>query len=91
GVQYRAVPALVAAHRALARLYTGTRVGRGLREPLSVAGIGSDIAAPGTNEGAYDRVPLAALASMLTGIRDLRRDLVRVRAPLVLLRSAVDH
>ncbi len=56
----------------------------------SVAGVGGDVR-DGTPELAYDRVPLSALASSLRGYRDLRRDLHRVEAPLVLLRSAVDH
>ena len=56
----------------------------------SVAGVGGDVR-DGTAELAYDRVPLTPLASSLRGYRDLRRDLHRVTAPLVLLRSAVDH
>lgn len=56
----------------------------------SVAGVGGDVAS-GAPELAYDRVPLRALASSLRGYADLRRDLHRVAAPLVVLRSAVDH
>lgn len=56
----------------------------------SVAGVGGDVRT-GTPELAYDRVPLTPLASSLRGYRELRRDLHRVSAPLVLLRSAVDH
>ena len=54
-------------------------------------GIGSDIAAPGAVELAYDRVPLAALHSFRQGYRALAHDLPRVHQPLVVLRSAVDH
>ncbi len=56
----------------------------------SVAGVGGDVR-DGVPELAYDRVPLHALHSSLRGYRALRRDLHRVVAPLVLLRSAVDH
>lgn len=80
-------PALAAAD-ALARRASG---GRTPRPPASVPGVGSDIAAPGVVEHAYDRVPVAALASLLAGLRALRADLPRVTAPLVLLRSRVDH
>lgn len=59
------------------------------REPTAGA-IGGDIAAPGAVELAYDRVPLSAVASMLDGLRGVARDLPRVTAPTVLLRSAVD-
>lgn len=57
----------------------------------SRAGIGSDIKKPGVLEGAYDRVPLRALASMMQMWGVVRADLAAVRAPLLLLRSAVDH
>ncbi len=53
-------------------------------------GIGSDTA-NGADEGAYDRVPLAALASSLAGYAALRSELHRVVAPLTVLRSATDH
>jgi len=56
----------------------------------SVPGVGGDVR-NGTPELAYDRVPLHALASSLRGYAEVRRDLHRVVAPLVLLRSAVDH
>ncbi len=54
-------------------------------------GIGDDIKKPGVTEGAYDRIPLQALASMLALWRVVRADLAAVTAPLLLLRSAVDH
>ncbi len=56
----------------------------------TVPGIGGDVR-DGTPELAYDRVPLHALHSSLRGYRALRHDLHRVTAPVVLLRSAVDH
>ena len=62
-----------------------------LRRVVATApGVGSDIAAPGVTELAYDRVPLAALHSFRTGYRALAADLPRVHQPLVLLRSATD-
>lgn len=56
----------------------------------SMPGVAGDVKHGGPELG-YDRVPLQALHSSLRGYRALRRDLGRVRAPLVLLRSAVDH
>lgn len=57
----------------------------------SVAGIGGDVAKPGVAVTAYDRTPLAALASMVAGWRTVRAELPAVRCPLLLLRSRVDH
>ena len=54
-------------------------------------GLGDDIKKPGVCEDAYDRVPLRALASMLQMWRVVRADLGAVTAPVLLLRSAVDH
>lgn len=56
----------------------------------SVPGIGGDVR-DGTPELAYEHVPLHALHSSLRGYAQVRRDLHRVTAPVVLLRSAVDH
>ena len=57
----------------------------------SVAGIGSDIAKPGSVELAYTRTPLHALASNLAMCADVVPRLPNVTQPLLLLRSAVDH
>jgi carboxylesterase len=57
----------------------------------SMPGVGGDIAKEGAAELAYDRVPLSSLHSCLRGYRQVAADLPRVRQPLVLLRSAVDH
>ncbi|MDQ3628238.1 MAG: alpha/beta fold hydrolase [Actinomycetota bacterium] len=54
-------------------------------------GIRDDIKKPGVTEGAYDRVPLQALASMMQLWRVVRADLAAVTQPLLVLRSAVDH
>jgi len=54
-------------------------------------GIVDDIRLEGPDEVGYDKVPLAALHSMLRGWRALRPELARVTAPLLLLRSVVDH
>ena len=56
----------------------------------SMPGIGSDTA-NGADEHAYDHVPLPALASSLAGYASVRARLHEVVAPLVVLRSAVDH
>jgi carboxylesterase len=57
----------------------------------STPAIGNDIKKPGMTEGAYDRTPLQALHSMTLMWREVRRDLSRVRVPLLVLRSRVDH
>jgi carboxylesterase len=53
--------------------------------------IGNDIAKPDTFEGAYDRTPVRAAASLRTFHRVVRKDLHRVTQPLLLFRSANDH
>lgn len=57
----------------------------------SMPGIANDIAKPGEKELAYDRLPLRAAASLAELWRVVRADLGRVRAPVLLLRSAGDH
>jgi carboxylesterase len=57
----------------------------------SVRGIAGDIAPPGVTELAYDRTPVRAAASLSQLWKLVRRDLHRVRQPLLLLHSAVDH
>ncbi|HZM79270.1 MAG TPA: alpha/beta fold hydrolase [Candidatus Limnocylindrales bacterium] len=57
----------------------------------SVAAIGNDIAKPGILEGAYDRTPVKAAASLRRFQNLVRADLSKVTQPLVLLHSAQDH
>ncbi|NYG56279.1 alpha/beta hydrolase [Nocardioides perillae] len=57
----------------------------------SMPGIGNDVAKPGVDEVGYDRTPLKALHSMTRAWGPLRADLPRVTAPVLLLRSVVDH
>ncbi|MCM0621655.1 alpha/beta hydrolase [Nocardioides bruguierae] len=57
----------------------------------SFPGIAGDIAKPGVSEQGYDRTPLRAAASMMRGWAGVRRDLGRVTAPVLYLRSDVDH
>jgi carboxylesterase len=57
----------------------------------SLPGIANDIKKPGVEEHGYTRTPLRAADSMFRGYRALRADLGRVRAPLLVFRSAVDH
>jgi len=57
----------------------------------SVPGVSNDIKRPGVREVAYDRVPLRALGSLQQLWRVTRADLGRVRVPMRLYRSAVDH
>lgn len=78
-------PAVASMNRALLLL----PILRRLRS--SVPGIGNDIAKPGVEEGCYDRLPLAALASMLRGWRRVVANLPSVRQPLLVFRSVHDH
>ncbi|MFY0408865.1 alpha/beta hydrolase [Solicola sp. PLA-1-18] len=57
----------------------------------SIPGIGNDVKKPGVDEGGYDRTPLHALHSMRQLWADVRAHLDQVRAPVLLLRSTVDH
>ncbi len=53
--------------------------------------VGSDIAAPGVTEHAYDRTPLDAAHSMMQLWMEVRACLDLVNCPLLLFRSATDH
>lgn len=57
----------------------------------SFPGIGSDIKKTGAVELAYDRAPLHAVHSLTRLWQVVSADLGRVTAPVLLLRSAVDH
>lgn len=57
----------------------------------SVGGITGDIAKPDGFELAYHRLPLRAMASLQQLWDVVRADLRRVRQPVLLFRSAVDH
>lgn len=57
----------------------------------SIGGVSNDIKKPGQDEIAYSRTPLKALASQLQLWRDVRENLDRVTAPLLVFRSADDH
>jgi carboxylesterase len=54
-------------------------------------GIGNDIKKAGGDEHGYAKVPLRALSSLLAGLKVLRADLGKVKAPLLLFKSTVDH
>ncbi|RJS44827.1 alpha/beta hydrolase [Nocardioides cavernaquae] len=54
-------------------------------------GIGNDIKKKGVDEYGYPKVGLRALSSLLAGWKALRADLGKVKAPLLLFRSTVDH
>lgn len=53
--------------------------------------IGDDIKKPGVSEGAYPKTPLKPLHSMVRAWKQVREDLPKVTAPLLLFRSADDH
>jgi len=57
----------------------------------SFPGISNDIALPGADEGAYDRLPLKAAASMSKLWSIVKQDMPRIRQPLLLFRSRQDH
>jgi len=54
-------------------------------------GIGNDIKKPGVEEYCYPKTPLKALHTLVRAWKDLRMDLPRVTAPILMFRSAVDH
>jgi carboxylesterase len=53
--------------------------------------IGNDIKKPGVSEYAYDKTPLKPLHSMVRAWKQVRADLPKVTAPVLLFRSAGDH
>ncbi len=57
----------------------------------TMPGIGSDIAMPGVEEGAYPETPLRALRSLLTAVSHLQPALPSVACPVLLLNSPDDH
>lgn len=57
----------------------------------TVPAIGNDIKKQGVVEHAYPRTPLRPLASMLKAWKQVRADLPKVTAPVLLFRSADDH
>ena len=57
----------------------------------SFPGISNDIAKPGVDEGAYDRLPLKAAHSLSKMWSLVKRDMHLVTQPLLLFRSRQDH
>jgi carboxylesterase len=57
----------------------------------SFPGVSNDIAKPGVDEGAYDRLPLRAAHSLSQMWSLVKADLPLVSQPLLLFRSAQDH
>jgi carboxylesterase len=57
----------------------------------SLPGVGNDIADPAGREIAYDRLPTAAAASMLSFLRRARLALPRVHQPILILHGRNDH
>jgi carboxylesterase len=53
--------------------------------------IGDDIKKPGVSEYAYSKTPLKPLHSMVRAWKQVRADLPKVTAPILLFRSAEDH
>jgi carboxylesterase len=57
----------------------------------SFPGISNDIAKPGQDEGAYDKIPLKAAHSLSQLWKLVKADIANVTQPMILFRSAVDH
>ena len=57
----------------------------------AIPGIGNDIKKPGADEVCYTKTPLKALASQLQGWREIRADLGKITAPLLVFRATDDH
>ena len=57
----------------------------------TMPGIGSDIAAPGVSEVAYEQTPLAAMLSLFDGAAEVAGSLGDVRCPVLLFSSREDH
>ncbi|HEY7756380.1 MAG TPA: alpha/beta fold hydrolase [Actinomycetota bacterium] len=56
-----------------------------------VRGVANDIALPGVDENADERMPVAAVAEMAAMLRVVRSALPTIRQPVVVFRSGVDH
>lgn len=56
-----------------------------------VRGVANDIARPGEDENADDRMPVPAVAEMAEMLRHVRRDLGSIRVPAVVFVSGADH
>ena len=60
--------------------------------PRGLAGMpANDVARPGVRESAYHRVPLRAARSLLVELPRIRRQLLDLTQPLLVVRSTVDH
>jgi carboxylesterase len=57
----------------------------------NVKGVGNDIAKPGVDENADERMPVAAVAEMAAMMRFVRSILPSIHQPVVVFRSATDH
>ena len=57
----------------------------------AVPAIGNDIKKPGVSEHAYPKTPLKPLHTMVRAWKQVREDLPKVTAPLLLFRSVDDH
>ena len=57
----------------------------------SVPGVANDIAKPGQDEGAYARLPLKALHSLVSAAPQLQADLPKITSPLLIFKSNIDH
>lgn len=86
------VDGLVLVNPALSLHIRSARAAFALRYVVkSTAGVGSDIAAEGADEHAYSRVPMAAVAQLNRLMSVTAKDLHRISAPILVLRSRQDH
>lgn len=63
----------------------------GRRLLRTVPGIANDIAAPGRDEIAYDRMPVPAIVEMAALMRLVRRELPDIRHPVIVFAPGADH
>lgn len=63
----------------------------GKRLLRDVPGTPNDIAKPGMDEMAYDRMPVPAIVSMAVMMKRVRAELPSIRQPVVVFASPVDH
>jgi carboxylesterase len=56
-----------------------------------VGGVANDIAKPGEDENADERMPVPAVAEMAAMLRRVRRDLPSIRVPVLVFVSGEDH
>lgn len=87
-----AVDGVIVLNPALALRRRTSVLASSLRRVLpTTAAAGDDISIPGATEHSYDRTPTAGVAQLNLLMREVRRHLGRIGAPVLVLRSRQDH